>query len=99
MGLTEKIYFNRDGARDEFTLDVIEMSTQENIPTTFQKTATWNGLNKDKVRLTRNYTDVLMQISQSIQNKTFIIVSHIGMPYLREMLGSSMQFNINLQFY
>lgn len=77
-GMTGMITFDEDGLRNDFNLEILELSKDEG----FKKIATWDP--KNKVNITRALSDVYSQISQSIQNKTFVVVSRTGMPYLRE---------------
>lgn len=76
-GMTGPITFDEDGLRNDFYLEIVELSKDDG----FKKIATWDP--KNKVNITRALSDVYSQISQSIQNKTFTVVSRIGMPYLR----------------
>lgn len=72
------ISFGADGFRNDFFMEILEHSTDEG----YKKIAMWDP--KEKVTITRALSDVYTQISHSIQNKTFVVVSRIGMPYLRE---------------
>lgn len=76
--MTGPISFDDDGLRNDFYLEILELSKDDG----FKKIATWDP--KNKVNITRALSDVYSQISQSIQNKTFTVVSRIGMPYLRK---------------
>lgn len=76
--MTGPISFDDDGLRNDFYLEILELSKDDG----FKKIATWDP--KNKVNITRAFSDVYTQISQSIQNKTFTIVSRIGMPFLRQ---------------
>lgn len=66
------------GYRNEFSMEILELSKDEG----FKKIATWDP--KNKVNITRALSDVYSQIALSIQNKTFVVASREGMPYLQK---------------
>lgn len=76
--MTGPISFDEAGLRNDLYLEILELSKEEG----FKKIATWDPRNK--VNITRAFSEVYSQIAQSIQNKTFIVMSRLGMPYLRE---------------
>lgn len=58
-------------------MDIVEFSGGEGL----KKIATWDptyGIN-----MTRTLSEVYTQISQSLHNRTMLVTSRIGMPYLR----------------
>lgn len=80
--MTQKIRFDENGQRDEFYLEVLEFSSKNG----FQKIATWDqtlGIN-----LTRNYSDLEVQIFESTQNKTLEVLSKVAPPFLFKMYAN-----------
>lgn len=78
-GMTQKIRFDENGQRDEFYLEILEFSPKNG----FQKIATWDqtlGIN-----LTRNFSDLEVQIIESTQNKTLEVLSRVASPFLFKM--------------
>ncbi|XP_053682747.1 glutamate receptor ionotropic, kainate 2-like [Sabethes cyaneus] len=75
-GITGPIIFDDDGRRTYFQLDIIELNQHEG----FKKIATWDPRNG--VNYTRSQEDVHQQIVESLQNKTFIVASRLGAPFL-----------------
>ncbi|XP_055588380.1 glutamate receptor ionotropic, kainate 2-like [Uranotaenia lowii] len=75
-GITGPIIFDDNGQRTFFHLDIIELNKQEG----FKKIATWDP--RSGVNYTRSIEDVHLQIVESLQNKTFIVASRIGAPFL-----------------
>jgi glutamate receptor, ionotropic, invertebrate len=76
-GITGQIIFNDDGKRTHFNLEVIELSKDG-----FKKIATWTA--DGGVDYTRSSSEVENEIMESLQNKTFIVTSRIGEPFLME---------------
>lgn len=74
-GITGKIGFNEHGERTIFSLEILELAKDG-----FKKIATWDPLNK--VQSTRTEGDITQQIVESLQNKTIIVSSRIGEPFL-----------------
>uniref|UniRef100_A0A336KHH4 CSON010578 protein n=1 Tax=Culicoides sonorensis TaxID=179676 RepID=A0A336KHH4_CULSO len=74
-GVTGKIGFNEYGERTLFNLEIIELGKDG-----FKTIGTWDPLNK--VEYTRTEGDVTAQVVESLQNKTFIVSSRIGKPFL-----------------
>lgn len=75
-GITGRITFNENFERNYFTLDIVELSVVDGL----KKIATWDptyGIN-----MTRALSEVYSQISLALSNRTMIVVSRIGMPYL-----------------
>lgn len=58
-------------------MEFVEYSFGEGL----KKIATWDPVYR--VNMTRALSDVYTQISQSLQNKTLIVSSRLGMPYLK----------------
>ncbi|XP_040172149.1 glutamate receptor ionotropic, kainate 2-like [Anopheles arabiensis] len=75
-GITGPIIFDDFGRRAHFHLDIIELSKDEG----FKKIATWDPTHG--VNYTRSQGEVYSQIVESLQNKTFIVASRIGAPFL-----------------
>lgn len=78
-GMTHPIHFDENGQRDEFRLEILELSKDK----TFEKIATWDVRNK--VNVTRTQVDLEKEIIESTQNKVFEVVSRLQMPFLRRM--------------
>jgi glutamate receptor, ionotropic, invertebrate len=69
--------FNDDGKRTHFNLEVIELGKEG-----FKKIATWTP--SGGVDYSRTSSEVESEIMESLQNKTFIVTSRIGEPFLME---------------
>lgn len=67
-GLTGVIKFDHQGFRSDFALDITELSREG-----LKKIGTWNST--EGVNFTRSYGEVLTQIVEIIQNKTFIVTT------------------------
>ncbi|XP_071449244.1 glutamate receptor ionotropic, kainate 2-like isoform X2 [Hetaerina americana] len=76
-GLTGHIRFDVYGKRVDFPLDIIELDRDG-----FVKTGFWDY--RSGINYTRTETEKLTIISESLQNKTFIVSSRLGAPYLME---------------
>lgn len=74
-GMTGRIIFNDKGQRTQFYLEVLELSKEG-----YKKIAVWDT--ELGVQPTRDISEVYSQISQSLHNKTIIVSSRIGMPFL-----------------
>nr|CAD7433466.1 unnamed protein product [Timema monikensis] len=74
-GMTGDISFDARGWRNHFTLDVVEV-----LYGGITKIGVWDSI--DGINSTKTYEEKLIEIEKSIQNKTFIVFSKIGMPYL-----------------
>nr|CAD7459249.1 unnamed protein product [Timema tahoe] len=74
-GMTGEISFDARGWRNHFRLDVVEV-----LYGGITKIGVWDSI--DGINSTKTYEEKLIEIEKSIQNKTFIIFSKIGMPYL-----------------
>lgn len=59
-------------------MEILEYSLSEG----FKKIATWDAENG--MSSTRSENDIYSQISASLANRTIIVASRIGMPYLGE---------------
>ncbi|XP_058063457.1 glutamate receptor ionotropic, kainate 2-like [Anopheles bellator] len=75
-GITGPIIFDDYGRRTHFHLEIIELSKDE----AFKKIATWDPTHG--VNYTRSQGEVYSQIVESLQNKTFVVASRIGAPFL-----------------
>lgn len=78
--MTGSIRFDSNGMRDQFYIEILELSMTEDNPG-YQKFAfydTENGL-----QMLRNFTNFEDQTQQSIQTKVFKVIMHEGMPFLR----------------
>lgn len=73
--MTGEIGFNEQGDRISFTLEIIELGKDG-----FETIGLWSPLNK--ITYTRDEGAVQMQIFEHLGNKTFIVSSRIGPPFL-----------------
>lgn len=73
--MTGRIIFDVNGQRAQFYLEVLEMSKEG-----FKKIGVWDV--EQGVQATRDMSEVYSQISQSLHNKTIIVSSRVGMPFL-----------------
>lgn len=67
--------FNKQGRRDHFILEIIELSKNG-----FIKIGTWDNINS--VKYTRTFAEAYEQTVQSLQNKTFIVAVRTDPPFL-----------------
>lgn len=58
-------------------MEIIEYSFSEGV----KKIATWDP--DQKVKMLRTFEEVEAQIAQSLQNKTLIVTTRTGEPYMR----------------
>lgn len=65
------------GRRTHFTLEIIESYKDG-----FKKIGTWDPTHG--VNYTRTQSEVDSERDEAISNKTFIVVSRLGAPFLRE---------------
>ncbi|CRL04875.1 CLUMA_CG017927, isoform A [Clunio marinus] len=74
-GISGEILFNEQGKRSHFHLEITELSKEG-----FKKIGTWDPVHG--VNYTRTLGEAYDQIVESLQNKTFIVASRIGAPFL-----------------
>lgn len=67
--------FNDDGKRTFFQLEITELSRDG-----FKKIGTWDPENQ--VIYTRSLGEAYDQVIESLQNKTFVVASRLGVPFL-----------------
>lgn len=67
--------FNDEGKRSHFQLEITELSKDG-----FKRIATWDPENQ--VSYTRTQGELEDQVTEALQNKTFVVVSRIGEPFL-----------------
>ena len=67
-GLTGVIKFDHEGFRSNFELDVVELNKDG-----LKKIGTWNST--EGINFTRGYSEVLTQIVESLQNRTFVVTT------------------------
>lgn len=77
-GLTGRILFDDDGHRVDFYMEILELNQEG-----FKKIAILDPQTM-KINYTRTQAEVYSQVTQSLQNKTVIVVAKLGMPFLRE---------------
>lgn len=85
-GISGQLSFDESFDRQFFSMDVLELSVNDGL----QRIATWDSVHG--ISLTRALIDVYTQISQSLQNRTLIVASRIGMPFLRWKYVSPISF-------
>lgn len=85
-GTTGLIQFNEYGQRDQFHFQVDKWQCEKKRNCKFERIAVWNN---DEVILTRNMSEITMQISQSISEKVFVVITRLGMPFLREKVPTN----------
>lgn len=76
-GITGRIGFNENFERNYFDYDIVELQHGEGL----KKIAFWDPVHG--INMTRSMNDVYNQVAHSFSEKTFIIASRIGMPYLQ----------------
>lgn len=74
-GITGPITFDAEGHRTHFNLEIIELSKEG-----FKRIGTWDPIHD--INYTRSQSEVESQIVESLQNKTFIVASRVGAPFL-----------------
>jgi ionotropic glutamate receptor len=74
-GITGRIIFNDEGKRAHFQLEITELSKDG-----FRKIGTWDP--EHHVIYTRTLGEAYDQVIEALQNKTFVVVSRIGAPFL-----------------
>lgn len=76
-GISGEILFNDEGKRSHFHLEITELSKEG-----FKKIGTWDPVHG--VNYTRSLGEAYDQIVGQIHDKTFIVASRIGAPFLME---------------
>lgn len=76
-GITGPIIFDEQGKRTHFFLEITECTKGS-----FKKIGTWDPTYG--VNYTRTQSEVDSQRVEALQNKTFVVVSRLGAPFLRE---------------
>lgn len=74
-GITGRIIFNEEGKRTYFQLEITELSKEG-----FKKIGTWDP--EHQVIYTRSMGEAYDQVMEALQNKTIVVVSRIGAPFL-----------------
>lgn len=75
-GLTGMVQFDNEGLRTNIALDIMELSYNG-----LQLVGTWNSTESDGLRITRLVSPASRQESESLQNKTFIVLTALSDPY------------------
>lgn len=86
LGISGPLTIDAQGHRRDFLLEIIELYQKKSNPLDsvengFKKIGTWDTLNK--ISYTRSETEMKEQITESFTNKTFIVVSRLGAPWLQ----------------
>lgn len=76
-GITGRIAFNEYYERSYFDFDIVELHHGFGL----RKIAYWDPVHG--INMTRPLSDVYDQVALSFSNKTFIVASRVGMPYLQ----------------
>lgn len=84
-GTTGIIQFNENGLRDRFHFQIDKLECEKRGKCAFQKIAVWDD---GRLNLTRDMHEITMRISEKIQDKNFIVVTKVGMPFLQEVQPS-----------
>lgn len=84
-GTTGIIQFNENALRNRFHFQIDKLECQRRGSCEFQKIATWHD---GRLNLTRDMHEITMRISEKIQDKNFIVVTKVGMPFLEEVQPS-----------
>ena len=69
-GLTGMVQFDNEGLRTNIALDIMELSYNG-----LQRIGTWNSTENDGLKITRLLPLPSGQDSESLQNKTFIVLT------------------------
>jgi ionotropic kainate glutamate receptor 4 len=73
-GLTGMVQFDNEGLRTNIALDIMELSRSG-----LQHIGTWNSTDGEGLKITRLVPTVSRQDSESLQNKTFIVLTALVM--------------------
>jgi hypothetical protein len=73
-GLTGLVQFDHEGLRTNIALDIVELSYNG-----LQRIGTWNSTENDGLRITRLLPPPSRQDNESLQNKTFIVLTALVM--------------------
>lgn len=76
-GITGRMIFDDEGRRTHFYLEITEMSKNG-----FKIIGNWDP--DHGVTYTRSADEVMSQVVESLQNKTVVVASRIGAPFLME---------------
>lgn len=75
-GLTGLVQFDNEGLRTNIALDIMELSYNG-----LQRIGAWNSTENDGLRITRLLPPPSGQDNESLQNKTFIVLTALSEPY------------------
>lgn len=81
-GTTGAIQFNENALRDRFHFQIDKLECDRSNSCAFQKIAVWND---GHVNISRDMHEITLRISEKIQDKNFIVVTKLGMPFLQEV--------------
>jgi hypothetical protein len=73
-GLTGLVQFDNEGLRTNIALDIMELSYSG-----LQRIGTWNSTENEGLRITRPLRPPSGQDSESLQNRTFIVLTALVM--------------------
>ncbi|XP_037026038.1 glutamate receptor ionotropic, kainate 2-like [Bradysia coprophila] len=96
-GMSGRICFDNDGHRTDFHMEVLELNKEVG----FKKIAILDPLTM-KIAYTRTSAEVFSQVTQSLQNKTVIVASIIGAPFLTRRIakeGEKLEGNEEFEGY
>lgn len=84
-GTSGPIQFDEIGMREKFHFQVEKLECEKQKNCEFQRIALWDD---GRIHLTRDMREITMRISHSIQDKRFVVITRLGMPFLREVESS-----------
>lgn len=91
-GITGQMVFDTIGKRTDFRLEIIELFIKKGQPLDyhengFKKIGTWDAI--QKISYTRTEGELEEQLYVNLQNKTFIVASRLGAPFLSLRKGEA----------
>ncbi|XP_075219248.1 glutamate receptor ionotropic, kainate 2-like isoform X3 [Lycorma delicatula] len=91
-GMSGKMAFDNSGLRNYFSIEILQL-----IDKGFKKLGSWDP--KNGISYTRTTSEMAGEQLQNIKNKTFIITSRIGRPYLDFKKGEGLKGNDRFEGY
>ncbi|KAJ6638984.1 Glutamate receptor ionotropic, kainate 2 [Pseudolycoriella hygida] len=92
-GMSGRIVFDDSGRRKDFYMEILELNLDG-----FNKIATLDPKNLN-ISYTRTQDEIYEQVTQSLKNKTLIVASRIGEPFLMQINDSTLQGNDRYEGY
>lgn len=91
-GITGILKFDEDGKRKEFVLEIVELSKVG-----FKKIGFWDAAKG--INYTRTSGEVFDILAEKWQNKTFVVTSRLGAPFLMERVSKNGEFLVGNNRY